>query len=205
MGSRYPQLIFGEHARRRQGEAVRSGAWSVDGDPGPQDLTVRELALIRGAFQFHLGTVTPHGWPYVQYRSGPAGFLRHLGGRTLGFADHRGNQQYASVGNIESTGRVALYLADLPRRQRLKVFGTATVVDEADDPALLDRLRTLDDGSRVGATCERSILIEVEAFDWNCARSLVPQYTEDQVRRRVQPYIDEIAALQAEIARLREG
>lgn len=163
----------------------------------------RELALVRESFQFHMATVTPSGWPYVQYRSGPVGFLHHLGGQTIGFADHRGNQQFVSVGNIADNGRVALFLADFPLKRRLKVFGTARVVDADDDPQLLDRLRDLGDGRRISARCERSIVIDVEAFDWNCSRSLIPQYTDEAVRARIRPYIDEINDLRAEVDSLR--
>lgn len=201
MTNRYRQLAFGERARARQGTIGSEDANGVTAEN--MTLGDREVAMVTGAFQLHLGTVTPSGWPYVQYRSGPAGFVHHLGGNRIGFADHRGNRQFVSVGNIETDGRVALYVADLPRRLRLKLFGTAQVVDAADDPMLLDDLRRLPDGRTVSAECERSIVVEVEAFDWNCARSLVPQYTDEQIRRRIQPYIDEITALRAEVDALR--
>ena len=206
MGSRYHHLAFGDKTLARQekaGSIVAYGADLASPDTGAHPLSGREISLIANCFQFHLATVTPAGWPYIQYRSGPRGFLHHLGGQRIGFADHQGNQQFVSVGNIESNGRVALFIADLPVRARLKVFGTARIVDAEHDPQLLERLRSLGEGRYVAARCERSIVIDVEAFDWNCRRSLVPQYTEDQVRARMQPYIDEISALRAEVDRLR--
>ncbi|MCF8570923.1 pyridoxamine 5'-phosphate oxidase family protein [Gordonia sp. HY002] len=200
MGTRYQHLAYGDAARARQ-HAVADAA--VPGaaipDDGPQELTSRELRMLTRAFQLHLATVTESGWPYVQYRSGPTGFVHHLGGNRIAFADFRGNRQFVSTGNIDADGRVALFVADYPLRKRLKVFGRAVV---SDDPALLERLRRVDDGE-ISAVCERSIVIGVEAFDWNCSRSLVPQYTDVQVRERTQPYIDRITELQDEVAALR--
>lgn len=204
MGERYQHIAFGPESVDRQrhtGSYVVYGAGLETPEAEPADLTSREIRMLTTSFQFHLATVTSSGWPYVQYRSGPKGFVHHLGVNRIGFADFHGNQQFVSVGNIESDGRVAMFFADFPRRMRLKVFGRAKVIDAADDEALLDRLRVVDDGL-VAARCERSIVIDVEAFDWNCSRSLVPQYTADEVRERTQPYIDQIEALQAEIAEL---
>lgn len=206
MGAHYHHLAFGREALARQeatGSVVAYGADMDTPDEGIQLLGGREIALLTNCFQLHLATITPAGWPYIQYRSGPRGFLHHLGGQRIGFADHRGNQQFVSVGNIESNGRAALFIADFPVRARLKLFGKARVVEADEDPDLLDRLLRLDGGARVAAQCERSIVIDVEAFDWNCRRSLVPQYTEDQVRARMQPYVDEINLLRSEVQRLR--
>ncbi|QRY61018.1 pyridoxamine 5'-phosphate oxidase family protein [Gordonia sp. PDNC005] len=206
MGNRYQHIVFGESARARQRSAGSIGAYGgeasdncVSDDEGPQELGTREVAMLTSAFQFHLATVTESGWPYVQYRSGPAGFVHHLGGNRIAFADFRGNRQFVSTGNIDADGRVAIFVADYPLRSRLKVFGRAHV---SNDPEFLRRLRRVD-GGEISATCERSIVVDVEAFDWNCSRSLVPQYTADQVRERVQPYIDRIAELQSEVAALR--
>lgn len=207
MGQRYQDIAFGPRSRERQRRAGSDVAYGsaghFEGGDGPQELTGREIAMITGVFQFHLATVTPDGWPYVQYRSGPHGFLHHLGGNRIGFADFHGNQQFVSVGNIESDGRAALFLADFPRKRRLKLFGRATVVDAQDDPALLRELQQLDGGAVIGARTERSIVIDIEAFDWNCSRSMVPQYTADEVRERVEPYIEQIRTLQDEVAGLR--
>lgn len=202
MGTRYHRIAYGDAARIRQ----RTVAGVTDPTPGPeptddgpQELTSREIRMLTGAFAFHLATVTESGWPYVQYRSGPTGFVHHLDGNRIAFADFRGNRQFVSAGNIDTDGRVALFVADYPLRKRLKVFGRATI---SDDPELLDHLRHVTDGV-TSAVCERSIVIDVEAFDWNCSRSLVPQYTDAQVRERVQPYIDRIDELQKEVADLK--
>lgn len=204
VGDRYQHIAFGDAAVARQritGSVVAYGAGLDTPDSGPQQVTPREVRMLTGVFAFHMATVTPLGWPYVQYRSGPTGFVHHLGGNRFGFADFRGNQQFVSVGNLETDGRVALFVADHPKKMRLKVFGRATVIDGDADPELLERLSQVADG-RIAARCERSIVIDVEAFDWNCARSMVPLYTSEQVRERVQPYIDQIHQLQDRVDEL---
>lgn len=160
--------------------------------------------MLTEAFQFQMSTVTPDGWPYIQYRSGPTGFVHHLGENKIGFADFAGNRQFVSVGNLETNDRVALFVADYPHRMRLKVFGRATVFDATDHPDLVEQLSLVNDG-RIAARIEHCIVIDVEAFDWNCSRSIVPQYTAEQVRERAEPYIAEIAKLHDEIAELKRN
>ncbi len=204
MGHRYQHLVFGKNALARQrevGSIVAYGDGLAEPDTGPQPVGSREISLLTSVFQFHMATVTPEGWPYVQYRSGPSGFLHHLGGNRFGFPEFHGNQQFVSIGNIESDGKVALFVADYPKKTRIKVFGRAHVHEPDDDPKLFDQLRHIG-GAEIATRCERGITIEVEAFDWNCSRSLIPQYTAQEVRDRVQPYIDEIAAMQARIDEL---
>ncbi|GAB18118.1 hypothetical protein GOEFS_046_00740 [Gordonia effusa NBRC 100432] len=201
----YHHLAFGDRALARQqsnGSFVAYGAETSRADDGPEPLDQRAVNLLTESFQFHLATVTPHGWPYVQYRSGPPGFIHHLGGNRIGFADHRGNAQYVSVGNIETSGRVAMFVADYPRRRRVKLFGHARVIDAADNPQLLDDLRRVGD-LRISAHCERSIIIDVEALDWNCSRSMVPQYTQEYVSELTSGYVTAIDDLRDEVAELR--
>ena len=207
MGTRYQHLAFGPGALDRQrvaGSLPAYGAGLATPDEGPQELDRREIHLLESVFQFHMATVTPAGWPYVQYRSGPRGFLQHLGGNRIGFVDLPGNRQFVSAGNLDGDDRVALFVADLPLRSRLKVFGRARVVGPDEDPDLLERLRHVG-GREMGARAERSVVIDVEAFDWNCSRSLVPQYTADEVRERTRPYVEEIRRLRARIAELESG
>ncbi len=204
MSNRYARLMFGRSALERQrvdGSYAVYGANTERDDDGPDHLDEREIALLTGVFQFHLATVTAGGRPYIQYRSGPRGFLHHLGDNTIGFADFHGNAQFVSVGNIDDNGRVAMFVADYPRKIRLKLFGHARVVDAADDPELLERLMSVGD-TRISSRAERSIVITIEAFDWNCSRSLVPQYDRDYVRALNQAHATETAELRSRIADL---
>lgn len=204
MGRRYSHIAFGPQALARQdraGSVVAYGAELDSPDEGPQEITDRETRLLTAAFQFHLASVTAAGWPYIQYRSGPSGFLHHLGGNRFGFPDFPGNQQFVSVGNIEADDRVALFVADLPRRIRIKVFARARVVDAADDPDLATTLRNIG-GRQIATRVERCVTLDVEAFDWNCSRSLIPQYTAEMIADRTEPYLARITELQDEVARL---
>ena len=140
-----------------------------------------EIEFIGARDSFYQGTVGETGWPYVQHRGGPAGFLKVLGPRTIGYADFSGNRQYISVGNVEGDDRVSLFLMDYPGQRRLKIWGRARLVDEDREPALVARLESPDYRARV----ERGVIITVEAFDWNCPKYITPRFTESEVRERV--------------------
>lgn len=174
----YHHLMFGPAAIARQkidGSFTAYGSQTERPDDGPMPLDTREKAIIRAVDQFQIATVAETGWPYIQYRSGPKGFLQVLDDRTLGFADFAGNHQYVTAANLDHDDRVALFLVDYPLRQRLKLYGRARTVEASGDPELLNRLKNLGDRT-VGAICERSVVIDVEAFDWNCTRSIIPRY-----------------------------
>ncbi len=151
---------------------------------------------------FYLASVSETGWPYVQHRGGKPGFLKVLDPKHIAFADFRGNLQYISVGAWRHDDRVALILMDYPNRTRLKILGRARVVEKAADPDLLARLE--DPAYR--AVVERAVVIEVEAFDWNCPQHITPRWTEaewqpklDALTRRIQELERENAALRLRI------
>lgn len=188
INNHYHHLAFGPDAIERQrvnGSYVAYGTHLERPDDGPDELSARELRMIADATQFCLGTVTPTGWPYLQYRSGPAGFVRHLGGNTLRFVDLPGNNQFVTLGNLSTNDRLAMFFVDYPRKQRLKVFGRGSVHE----------------GER------REIEVGVEAFDWNCSRSIIPRYDQQYLSELGKAYQDKAAAreaeLTAEIERLR--
>ena len=162
-------------------------------------LTAREAGFVEGLDGFYQATVGEGGWPYVQFRGGPQGFLRVLDPRTLGYADLEGNKQYLSVGNLAGDDRVALLLLDHANRRRLKVWARARVVDAADDPALASRLAVPGYPGRVG----RSVLLAVEGFDWNCPQHITPRFSADELAAVLAPFKARLEALEAENARLR--
>ncbi|MDP1665451.1 MAG: pyridoxamine 5'-phosphate oxidase family protein [Methylobacter sp.] len=140
-------------------------------------LGAAEQAFIAGRDSFYQATVSQTGWPYVQHRGGPVGFLKVLDDRTMGYADFSGNRQYISVGNLRGDDRVSLLLMDYPQRRRLKIWGRARAVDERSEPALLAKLESPD----FRAPVERGIVIRVEAFDWNCPKYITPRYSQNEV------------------------
>jgi predicted pyridoxine 5'-phosphate oxidase superfamily flavin-nucleotide-binding protein len=146
-----------------------------------------------------MASVGEGGWPYVQHRGGPRGFVRVLDDATIGFADFRGNQQYITVGNIEHDDRVALILVDYPNRTRLKILAHARAVTEAGDAGLLARLAVPGYGAKV----ERGLVLAVEGFDWNCPQHIVPRYSEEEIASAVAPMRARIDALERENRELR--
>ena len=158
-------------------------------------LTDREADFIAARDSFYMATVSEDGWPYVQHRGGPVGFLRRIGDNRIGFADYRGNRQYLSTAYLAADDRVALFLMDYPNRRRLKLIGHA---HSSDDPAVISRLMP----PGYAAKGERAFLIDVVGFDWNCSQHITPRFTEADVRRGTQPLLDELARLRARVAEL---
>lgn len=156
-----------------------------------------EAAFIAARDSFYVASISEEGWPYMQHRGGPTGFLRVMDEHTLGFSDFRGNKQYITLGNTRVNPRVSLFLMDYARRRRLKIFGILSV---SEDPAFAAKLRT----PGYGATVERSIRIDVEAVDWNCPQHITPRFTEAEIALASAPLHQRIATLEAEVARLRD-
>lgn len=150
------------------------------GEPQAVALGAWEIEFIRARDSFYQGTVGENGWPYVQHRGGPAGFLKVLDERTIGYADYSGNRQYISVGNLAGDDRVSLFLMDYPGQRRLKIWGRARLVDEDTEPELIARLESPD----YRAPVERGVLITVEAWDWNCPKYITPRFTEREFASR---------------------
>ena len=154
-------------------------------------LTEVETDFIARCDGFYQATVAESGWPYVQYRGGPRGFLQVIDPLTLGFADFRGNLQYLSVGNLAGNDKIAMILMDYPNRMRLKIWGRARVASATEDGELLRRLVVPQYAARV----ERGIVIAVEAFDWNCPRHITPRFTEEEVKAAIAPLKEELRTL----------
>ncbi|WP_242185772.1 pyridoxamine 5'-phosphate oxidase family protein [Sphingomonas sp. CARO-RG-8B-R24-01] len=161
--------------------------------------TESEAAFIAARDSFYLASVSETGWPYVQHRGGPTGFLKMLDAETLAFPDYRGNRQYISLGNVTADDRVALILMDYAGRQRLKIYAHIAVIAVDADPALAAQLAI--PGYR--AVPERLFKLRLETFDWNCPQHITPRFTEAEIALAVTPLRDRIATLEAENATLR--
>ena len=170
-----------------------------DGDRASDRFTENEIAFIEARDSFYLASVSESGWPYVQHRGGPTGFLKVLDETTLGFADFRGNRQYISLGNISADDRVALILMDYPNRARLKILAhmEARELDAASD--LASRLAL----PRYRGKPERAFLLHLETFDWNCPQHITPRFTTAEIETAISPLRTRIAALEAENRALR--
>lgn len=189
----FAAIAFTPRVRALQEEQGSRSAYArlEEGPPDHDRLGAAEIAFLGARDSFYMATVSETGWPYVQHRGGPPGFLRVLDERTLGFADFRGNRQYVSVGNLLGNDRVALFLMDYDKRWRLKLLGRARIVGP-DEPAVLERLALPDYPARV----ERGLLVRVAAFDWNCPQHIAPRFTAAEVGAAAAPLLARIAELE---------
>ncbi len=202
MARNYVHTLFSDAARAMQeidGSREAYARMEAGADGAPDQLTAREAEFIAARDSFYLATVTPEGWPYVQHRGGPAGFLRLIGGNRLGFADYRGNRQHVTTTNLAAEPRLSLFLVDYPNRRRLKILGRGSVVLAHEDPGLLAELMP----RGYGAVGERAYVIDVVGFDWNCPQHITPRFSEPEVAASIRPLVDENARLRAELAQLR--
>jgi predicted pyridoxine 5'-phosphate oxidase superfamily flavin-nucleotide-binding protein len=168
---RAAQARLGSRAAVARRTRNRQGASS---DPEPRDrFTVAEREFVGERDGFYLASVSSTGWPYVQFRGGPPGFVRTPDDHTLAWADFRGNRQYISTGNVEGDDRVSLFFMDYPNQARLKVFGHARIVDARDDPESVAALTV--PGYR--AVVEQAVVVTIVAFDWNCPQHITPRFS----------------------------
>ena len=182
MGHRFAEIAFTDSVRTMQQKMGSRAPYArLDGgDAFNHALSEKEAAFIAARDSFYLASVSETGWPYVQHRGGPLGFVRVLDERTIGFADFRGNRQYVTVGNVLKDDRVALFFMDYPNRRRLKLLGHMRIVDDG-EPELLAKLDVPDYRARI----EHGLVIRVEAFDWNCSQHITPRYTDAEIAQRV--------------------
>ncbi|MCC7194667.1 MAG: pyridoxamine 5'-phosphate oxidase family protein [Gemmatimonadaceae bacterium] len=201
MPHQFAAIAFTPTVKKVQEElGSRSSYARMERGPGAVNhrLTEAEAGFIAARDSLYMATVSETGWPYVQHRGGPIGFVHVLDERTIGFADFRGNRQYVSVGNLMTDDRVSLFFMDYPNKTRLKLLGRARLVG-LDDQAVLSRLAMPDYRARI----ERGFVITVEAFDWNCPQHITERYTLEEVRAVTAPLTARIAELEAELARRR--
>ncbi|NQZ09302.1 MAG: pyridoxamine 5'-phosphate oxidase family protein [Algicola sp.] len=206
MGHKFADITFTDEVKNiqsEQGSRNNYGRWE-DKEDFNHVLSQREADFLGERDSFYMASVNAAGWPYVQHRGGPAGFLKVLDEKTIGFADFRGNRQYVSTGNFASNDRVSLILMDYANRRRLKLLGRVRVVSP-DDIETLNRLElgnslepenSLERG-KTSAVVERGFLIHVEAFDWNCPQHITRRFTEAQVEQMMSALVEENRILKA--------
>jgi predicted pyridoxine 5'-phosphate oxidase superfamily flavin-nucleotide-binding protein len=199
MSHRFAEVMFTDGVKAVQDRyGARAHNERVVQSGGPNNaLTAREIEFIEARDGFYMATVTETGWPYVQFRGGPRGFIKALDEHTLGYADFRGNLQYISMGNLTENDRVALFFMDYRNRVRLKLIGHAHVADIAHNLELAAALEM----PEYRAEVERVVGITVEAFDWNCPRHIAPKFEEDEVERMFAPLRARITELEAALSR----
>jgi predicted pyridoxine 5'-phosphate oxidase superfamily flavin-nucleotide-binding protein len=204
MSRRYPAIAFTDDVKAVQHERGSdtfydrkriAGAASAE----PDALTDDEVEFLAERDGFYLATVSETGWPYVQHRGGPPGFVRVLDEQTIGWADFRGNLQYISTGNLGGDDRVAIITVDYARRRRLKIFGHARIVTADEDP---DLIRSLSDPS-YDAVVERGVVVTVDAYDWNCPQHITPRFSAAELEPALTDMRQRLSDLEAENAALK--
>jgi uncharacterized protein len=194
MATKYLDLTFTESVRRAQTQYY-GRAGEIAGAPERDPLGQAEAEFIAARDSFYLGSISESGWPYVQHRGGPHGFLRVINETTLAFADYKGNRQLLTTGNVSVNDRVALFLMDYKNRERLKILGHARVEDARAYPELVTQLAD----PKMQSNVERLVFIDVISFDWNCPKYITPRYSAEEVEEYVEPLKRRIAELEAQL------
>lgn len=198
MAHKYAEIAFTEQVKQVQTQQhSRTGyAGMEQGEDVNFLLSDYEANFIALRDSFYMASVSETNWPYVQHRGGPAGFMRVLDSKTIGFADYTGNRQYISTGNFINNDRVSIILMDYPNRTRMKLLGRVSIV--TDDLETLAKLEIAD----FRAPVERGFLIHVEAFDWNCPKYITPRYNDDEIQTLLKPLEQENQNLKQQLVNI---
>jgi predicted pyridoxine 5'-phosphate oxidase superfamily flavin-nucleotide-binding protein len=195
MAEKYMQLVLTPAVQQAQ-DKYFGRHQVVASAPETDPLTGSEAYFIDSRDSFYMATVSETGWPYLQHRGGPPGFVKVLGPNLIGFADFKGNRQLVSTGNLDVTDRVAIFMMDYPHRTRLKLLGHARVLDAREHPELVDQLAP----ETLRGKVERLFLIQVISYDWNCPQYITPRFTAAEVEKYAAPLKARIAELEAQLA-----
>ena len=194
MATKYLDLSFTESVSRAQ-KQYYGRAGNIADAPERDPLGEAEAEFITARDSFYMGSVSESGWPYIQHRGGPQGFLRVVNEKTLAFADYKGNRQLLTTGNVSVNDRVALFLMDYQNRARLKILGHARVEDAREHPELVTQITD----PKMQQAVERLVFIDVVSFDWNCPKYITPRYSAEEVEEYVGPLKSRIAELEAQL------
>ncbi|RFZ85300.1 pyridoxamine 5'-phosphate oxidase family protein [Mucilaginibacter terrenus] len=161
-------------------------------------LTENEIDFIADQDHFYMASIGESGFPYIQHRGGPKGFVKVLDDHTVAFVDFSGNKQYITVGNLETNAKVSLIMVSYAHKARLKLYATAKIVLPDEDPKLFSRV----DVSNYKHHAERIIILDVAAYDWNCPQHITPRYTTEEIEHAFEPQRQYIAQLEAKNKKL---
>jgi len=196
----YERLAFTDAIKKLQEDHGSRVAYEkMEQGDRTDGLTQAEMEFISSRDSFYLGSIGENGYPYIQHRGGPKGFLSVLDDHTIGMVDFSGNKQYISVGNVMTNPRVSLFLMDYPLRARLKMYAEMRIVEIGDDPDLYRRLAP--DGYKYKG--ERMLLFSVEAYSWNCPQHITPRYSIEEIEMAFAERNSYISRLEEEVKQLR--
>ena len=165
-----------------------------------EGLTENETEFFAQIDSFYIASFGENGYPYIQHRGGPKGFIRVIDEQHIGIVDFVGNRQYISSGNISTNPKVSIIMVSYPLRARLKLYAEASLVNLNENPELYDFLRPQDYKFKP----EQMMVFKISAYDWNCPQHIVPKYSTEEVREILEPQKKYIESLEAEIEQLKE-
>lgn len=184
MAKNFTNFAFTDSVKAEQEARGSRQSYSRMEEKDQYQIFHRETGFIAQQHGFYMSTVGENGWPYVQFRGGPAGFLKVIDNQTLAYADFSGNVQYISTGNLNTTNKAALILMDYATRTRLKIWAETEILDPEENPDLLE---IVSDPS-YKAKVDRIIVFHIKGFDWNCPQHITPKFTIDQVKDLVKQH-----------------
>lgn len=197
---KYSALAFSEASKRLQTLAgSRSNYARIEQQQQPEALTEAEVEFISQRDSFYMASVGENGFPYIQFRGGPKGFLKVLDEKRIGFIDFSGNKQFISVGNLTTNNKVSIILLDYPSKTRLKLYAEAELVELNDNPELFATLNLADYKFRP----ERMIILHVKAYNWNCPQHITPRFTMEEIEEAFTPQVEYIRNLEEQIRELK--
>ncbi|MGE0882472.1 MAG: pyridoxamine 5'-phosphate oxidase family protein [Blastocatellales bacterium] len=200
MARNFAEIAFTDSVKEQQKKyGSRRSYARMEAQERGNEISENEAEFIAERDGFYLATAGESGFPYVQFRGGPKGFLKVLDAKTLAYADFRGNMQYISVGNLTRNDKAALILMDYANRQRLKIYARIEILEAKDNPELIAQLQD----ASYEAQVERAMVLHVEAFDWNCPQHITQRFTLEEIRELNAPLYEHVAKLEAEIERLK--
>ena len=198
----YPQPAFTDAVKSMQeANGSRRSYERAEKHQIVDGLDANEIAFIADQDHFFMASYGENGYPYIQHRGGPKGFLKVINPKTLAFVDFTGNKQYITVGNTQTNPNVALIMVSYPLRARLKMYAKIRVVALEDDPELFEQIDPADYTHRP----ERMMVLDLQAFDWNCPQHITPRYTVEDVEAAFASQKEYVSKLEAEILKLKKG
>ena len=200
MARNFGAIAFTDAVKNLQEKAgSRSSYARIEKETFQDGLTSNETAFIEQLDSFYMATTGANGFPYIQHRGGPKGFLKVLDTKRLGFIDFKGNKQYISSGHIATNPNVALIMVDYPSRTRLKIYAKAEIISVTAQPELFALL----DLEHYSFRPDQLMTLHIEAFDWNCQQHITPRYTIGEIEEAFNPQKELIGKLEAEIITLK--
>jgi predicted pyridoxine 5'-phosphate oxidase superfamily flavin-nucleotide-binding protein len=206
MAKNFGAIAYSDAVKEMQEKlGSRSTYARMERDTYVDGLTDNEVDFIGQRDSFYMASIGENGFPYIQHRGGPKGFLKVLDPKRIGFIDFKGNMQYITVGNLATNNNVALIMVDYPARARLKIYAKAEIVELKDNPTLYDLLYL----NEYKFKPERMMILNIEAYDWNCPQHIIPRYSAEEIEQAFAPQRKRMAQLEEEVkglkARIKEA